>query len=72
MKKNFEDKKYTLVVGSNGRLGKTICNHLLKNDQFVFGIDKKKSILKSQNYSHKVLDVTKSKNIQNFFSKNQL
>ena len=31
----------------------------------------KKSILKSQNYSHKVLDVTKSKNIQNFFSKNQ-
>lgn len=71
MKKNFEDKKYTLVVGSNGRLGKTICNHLLKNDKFVFGIDKKKSILKSQNYSHKVLDVTKSKNIQNFFSKNQ-
>ena len=71
MKKNFEDKKYTLVVGSNGRLGKTICNHLLENDKYVFGIDKNKSIFKSQNYSHKVLDITKFKNIQNFFSNNQ-
>ena len=67
MKKNIIKSDYTLITGSCGRLGSAICYHLLNKDMCVFGLDKTTSKIKSQNYHHKIIDITKPKKIENFF-----
>ncbi len=48
---NFK-KKIVLITGSNGIIGKEVCNLYLNLGAIVFGIDQKKSSIKNANYTH--------------------
>jgi short-subunit dehydrogenase involved in D-alanine esterification of teichoic acids len=48
---NFKNK-VVLITGSNGIIGKQLCNFYLDQEAFVFGIDTKKKLIKIKNYQH--------------------
>ena len=79
MDKNY---KYTLVTGSAGFIGFNLCRKLLKNDNYILGVDNhnnyydpkiKNSRLKelevNPNYTHHKIDITDQKNLENVFKK---
>ena len=61
----------TLLVGSNGRIGKAICEHLINNNHNVFGLDIKNTKKKHENYIFNNVNITKSAQIDKFFDTNK-
>ncbi len=64
--------KTVIVTGASGQLGKAICKDLIKNDNFVIGVDKQKNseLDKLKNFIFKKVDITSQDNVRKFFFKN--
>lgn len=60
-------KKTILVTGCSGLVGTHVVNQLLEKEYYVYGLDIKKPIVKSENFHYLDLDITDSETINIMF-----
>ncbi len=59
--------KYALVTGSSSGIGQHICEHLLENDYYVFGISRRGADIDHRNYVDIIGDIRAEEEVMDIF-----